>query len=946
MERHIIIRGGAAEKQTETLKILYTNAQSLLSKLNELSVITSVLKPDVVMIAETWTNGGISNAALNMPGYRIEARSDRQDTNNGIGGGLIIYVKECYEILSVSLIESNFNQHCSIGLKTKTGQLNLFLIYRSPNSNTDNLNLLCDLLMATKQNSILVGDFNLPGINWEEGRATGQAKRLLEASEEAGLTQLVDFSTHRKGNLLDLILTNCPEKFIQIKEEGCLGNSDHCIIMAEIEIGIYKQEKKPRVIWDRGNYEQIRTEFNMVNWTNEINGRDLETAWQFLKNKLTDLVERHVPKKIMKGAAKPRWLSREIVRIIRKKKHCWKIFKNEGGAENKKRYEEAAKTAKKAIARAKKHVEKCIAYSKDDNNKQFNSYIKSKTKSRAPIGPIKLTNGGLAVEDKDMAAELNRFFASVFTKEDLTNVPVKQRETNATLNTVTITEGKIREKIRNLKHDSAAGPDNIHPRLLKELENEILIPLKLIYERSLNENVIPLDWKIATVTPIFKKGSRTDPGNYRPVSLTSVPCKMLESIIKDELNKHMEGNGLINESQHGFMKGRSCVTNIVEFMEVVTKATDAGQAVDIFYLDFSKAFDKVPKERLMVKIRAKGVEGKLADWLHNWLTDRKQAVKIGGARSEEEKVESGVMQGTVLGPCLFTIHIDDIDEVVRRIEFFIKFADDGKGAKIIKNATDAVALQDTLDMLCRWAEKWGMSFNEKKCKVMHIGKNNPNFDYYMNGVRLAVVEEEKDVGITVQRNLKPAKHCQRVAATAMGVLKQMTRTFHYRDRNIFLRLYKQYVRPHVEFATPAWSPWLISDIQTVEKVQEKAVGMISGLKGRNYEEKCKELEIETLQERREINDMAQVFKLISGKDKISRVTLFNHVPPGRTRMAADPLNVRPEIAKTEIRKNFFSQRIAAKWNKIPSTIKNSRNVHQFKASYRRFTNQSGVDGEP
>jgi hypothetical protein len=313
----------------------------------------------------------------------------------------------------------------------------------------------------------------------------------------------VDFDTHRKGNILDLILTNCPDKFIQIKDKGCLGNSDHCILSIEIEMELYKQKKTPGINWDKGNYEDMRRECGTINWTDEINGRDLETAWLFFKNKMADLVEKYVPKKLRKGAAKPRWLSRKIVRIIRKKKQCWKMYRREGGVENKARYDVANKAAKKAIARAKKQVEKCIAYSKDDNNKQFNSYIKSKTKSRAPIGQIKRQDGGLAIEEQDMAVELNKFFASVFTKEDQTNLPTKNRETNVTLDTVVISERKIQEKIRNLKHDSAAGPDNIHPRLLKELINEVWSLLQLIFERSLNENIIPSDWKLATVTPIF-----------------------------------------------------------------------------------------------------------------------------------------------------------------------------------------------------------------------------------------------------------------------------------------------------------------------------------------------------------------------------------------------------------------------------------------------------------
>jgi hypothetical protein len=439
------------------------------------------------------------------------------------------------------------------------------------------------------------------------------------------------------------------------------------------------------------------------------------------------------------------------------------------------------------------------------------------------------------------------------------------------------------------------------------------------------------------VTPIFKKGVRTDPGNYRPVSLTSVPCKLLESIIEEEITKHLTENSLINESQHGFMKGRSCATNLIEFMEVVTKAVDRGEAVDIFYLDFSKAFDTVPKERLLVKLKAKGIEGPLHNWLRNWLSDRVQTVRVRNAESEPQKVESGVPQGTVLGPCLFKIKIDDIDEIIEKLVALLsKFADDTKGAKIIKSKRDSEELQLALDLLCEWARTWGMRFNEQKCKIMHVGRNNPHYEYFMNGTKLTVVEEEKDVGVIVHRSLKPARQCERAAATATGVLMQLAKCFHFRDRHVFLQLYKQYVRPHLEFATPAWSPWLQSDIQLLEKVQEKAVKMISGLAGKDYEEKCKELGLETLADRRILQDMAQVYKLVHKVDKVDRLQLFNHVPEGITRLAADPLNMRQEPVRTDIRKHFFTQRVINHWNTIPAEVKNVKNVHQFKKSYRRL----------
>jgi len=182
----------------------------------------------------------------------------------------------------------------------------------------------------------------------------------------------------------------------------------------------------------------------------------------------------------------------------------------------------------------------------------------------------------------------------------------------------------------------------------------------------------------------------------------------------------------------------------------------------------------------------------------------------------------------------------------------VKFTDDTKGGKVIVNTEDRDKLQQALDSLCDWADKWGMSFNLSKCKFMHVGTHNPAYEYFMRGgVRLEETEEERDIGVAVTKNLKPSAQCSKAAGRASAVLGQLRRNFHYRDRYTFLRLYKQYVRPHLEFSAPAWSPWLQGDKDTLEKVQEKAVKMVTGLRGANYLEKCAKLGLETLEKRRD-----------------------------------------------------------------------------------------------
>ena len=479
----------------------------------------------------------------------------------------------------------------------------------------------------------------------------------------------------------------------------------------------------------------------------------------------------------------------------------------------------------------------------------------------------------------------------------------------------------------------------------------ISAPLAIIYTKSLEEGVVPEDWKCANITPIFKKGSKASAGNYRPVSLTSVLCKVMESILRDAIVDHLTVNKLLLPSQHGFMKSKSCLTNLLEYLDKLTKLVDEGHSVDIIYCDFAKAFDKVPHQRLLIKMKAHGIQGKILRWVEEWLSGRKQRVVLNGQTSHWSSVTSGVPQGSCLGPTLFLIFINDIDNCINTITGIIsKFADDTKVGRVVADEKDREELQREIDNLMDWTNKWQMEFNASKCKVIHFGKKNPGYSYTMGGfapagVVLEAVEEEKDVGVMVSNTLKPSSQCAKAAKKANQVLGQMVRAFHYRDKHTWIKLYKTYVRCHLEYSIQAWSPWTEGDKKMLEAVQRRAVGMVSGLEGRSYEERLKECGLTSLEDRRQRGDMIEVWKILHGKEDVDPSTLFsmaNDAADQITRSSSYSLNVVKPKFKNDPRKYFFSVRSCETWNNLPYSVRESKSLNTFKNNYDKWYNEQSL----
>ena len=820
----------------------------------------------------------------------------------------------------------------------------LNLVYRSPNSDGDNNSILSELIKSIRHSTLTIGDFNYSGIDWENSTSNSFGRSFLDATQDAFLVQCVDFPTH-EDNVIDLVLaTN--DISVTVESAGNLGKSHHSILQIHVDCNLSNAATTERIPdYGKADFNKMRSRISLIDWSARLESLNTFQSWDLFKQILTEIMTGCIPMKNRRLSNRPLWMNRNIMRMIRKKRRLWNHYKTTKDYEHYTAYISVQKTVAKIIRSAKKKLERKLAKNFKNSPRQFYAHLNKNIKTRTQVGPLK-DQDRLVTDTSEMCDKFNNFFTSVFTIEGDTDIPLLDPLCENTLTSFTMINEDIEKKIERLKPSSAPGPDKFGPRVLIGIKSEISIPLCLIFNKSLKSGEVPDDWKCANVTPVFKKGSRSCVENYRPISLTSIICKIMESLLLDSIVLHLSSNNLIRSSQHGFMQHRSCLTNLLHFIDTLTSLLDKGHNIDVFYLDFSKAFDRVPHQRLLSKMKCHGIGGDILRWIQSWLSDRKQRVVLNGSFSTWSSVLSGVPQGSVLGPLLFIIFINDIDTAVDTVHCFLfKFADDTKGMHIVDTEIDAMMLQQDIDNLYKWSVDWLMLFNLDKCHVLHFGKNNPNYLYNLNGENLSAVDQEKDLGVYVTSACTPSKQVWVAAQKANQVLGQLMRAFTYRDRITFVKLYKIYVRPHLECCVQAWSPWLQKDIDLLENVQRRAVNAVSGISG-SYEEKLIILNLPSLKHRRERGDMIQTFKMIKRIDNINPDDFFcrtstHHNYPTRqaarhdenTLMCEPSYGLSPSPCNLEIRRNFFTQRVISSWNALLPSIKNALTVNEFK---RRF----------
>jgi hypothetical protein len=417
----------------------------------------------------------------------------------------------------------------------------------------------------------------------------------------------------------------------------------------------------------------------------------------------------------------------------------------------------------------------------------------------------------------------------------------------------------------------------------------------------------------------------------------------MEKIIRNEMIDHLTINNLITPEQHGFVTGKSCLTNLLETVDIITDTIDSGYRLLIVFLDFAKAFDKVCHRSLLAKLKSYRFDSRIVVWVENFLNNRFQRVILGDAISNWEKVTSGVPQGSCLAPLLFVIFINDMPRVVKHL--LKLFADDSKLIGIIKNDNDLISFQEDVDALTLWATDWQMLFHPDKCKLMEVSKkkilnNCPQITMLNNDMTsrhiLNSTTSEKDLGVNLSSDMNFDQHISQITLKANRILGQLKRTFKYWTMPSFKTLYTAFVRPHLEYASQVWSPSKKKTIKQIEKIQRRATKLVPSLKDLDYHSRLSMLNLTTLEVRRKRGDLIQFYKFVNFYNNINwhkgykRSNFTTQTSPSSGLRRNSQNMARPQLTTWKHRESFYLNRTIPHWNALPSYVVDSKSINQFK----------------
>ena len=710
------------------------------------------------MICITETFGSFLNNDLffHLPGYFLL----RQDRLTRGGGGIIIYVRNglSYQLESSIAHTSGLWEAmiCTIFSPSST-PLKIVCVYRSPgNMIQSSLEEFIDYFRNNSTlnmdfNTIIVGDFNFPQINWDlnlcNAPADSPAQLFLSTVVNSHLFQIVNSPTRfRAGqtpNILDLVLVHDELSIQSLESLPGIGKSDHVMLLITVQFfNELKFNPNTKFNFNKADFDLINSIINSINWQNEFHGLNCDDALEVLNCFLLTLCHSFIPQTKISPPKfnKAPWMSRDIKTLINRKKHSWDIYKLNPTESNLRNFKQNRNSLTAIIRKRKSEYESNLVSSCRSCPKKLFAYINAKKKTQ-PLACLKVGTK-IINEDIHLAEALRDYFDSAFS-DSPSYFPGFTHSCHDDDFVPFFSKSDVFKLLNDLNQNSSSGADGIHPALLKNCAASLSTPIYLIFCISLRSGVFPASWKDANVIPLHKGGIATSVENYRPISLLSATSKIFEKIIAKYINNQLSSTNFFHPSQHGFVKGKSCLTNLLTAVDYWTSALDHYNPCDVIYLDFKKAFDTVDHSNLLSKLQKLNLLSYLLYWFESYLSKRRFRVSVRGSFSSWSPVTSGVPQGSVLGPILFNIFINDLPPSLQH-SFCILFADDLKLYRLIQSNADHILLQSDLNKIAQWASVNKISFNISKSAVLHLGSNNSKLSYDLNGTKLSPKDTIRD----------------------------------------------------------------------------------------------------------------------------------------------------------------------------------------------------------
>ena len=862
-------------------------------------------------------------------------------------------------------------------------------LYRNPsieNNTKEIIDEFSDELNNTLDNikgknpyiNLVVGDFNAKNTTWWGDTTDYPGERISDITNLHGLHEIINQPTHlypgKSPTCIDQFFCSQPNL---ISESGVLPSllpqCHHDIIYAKIDFNVKSPPPYKRPMWDYKNADvtSIRRSLTSINWVRCNQHRNPNNQVEFLTDCILNSFSNFCPNRIITCRHKDApWMTNEIKLKLKEKTNIYKKYvKNKYDLGYKQLLHEKMNETSNLITNAKNK------YYVNEGKKLLdpalgpkkywsilNSFLGNK---KMPIIPPLFENDEVITDYSTKAEIFNTYFASQCTPLDDSDVlPDIASRTILNLSSVTISKTKILEIIRALDSNKSSGWDGISPQMLKICDESIVTPIHIIFDTCIREGIFPDKWKMSNVCPVHKKGLKNIKSNYRPISLLPILGKIFEKVIFDSLYDFLTNNKFLTSCQSGFIKGDSCVNQLLAITHEIHKNLDANPSIDTIgvFLDMSKAFDKVWHNGLICKLKSYGIQSKLLALLNNYLSYRKQRVVINGVTSSWKPIISGVPQGSVLGPLLFLVFINDLpDNLTCNPKLF---ADDvSLNAVMHDKDVSTQNLKDDLNRLLEWSTKWKMVFNPEPSKpaeeVIFTNRNSTAYESVSySGVDVMPVDYHKHLGFTLDSKMNFIKHIDSKISKAnqgIGILKRL---YNYRPRNSLIQIYKSFIRPHLDycdviyhkpmyddFYCQYYSERAISDpINTnylfnnkIESVQYNASLAITGcVRGTNRERLYSELGLMSLYDRRRFHRLSFFYKILNQLTP-EYLRCFIPIPTRRLHVTRANRDVVIQTRTLKFRYSFFPD-ASKSWNHLSNFIKSSPTLNVFKQRFMEFFN--------